>query len=948
MTSSHPSTDVAPRCRILHLEDNAIDGELVSEYLTAEGLVCDITRIWTRADFTSALEKRGYDLILADHQLPHFDGDAALEIAHRTSPDIPFIFVSGTLGEEVAVEALKRGATDYVVKQRLERLPAVVRRALAEVTERRRRRDFEEALLQSERELQIALRAGRFGVWSLDLETRAMNASAICKAVFGRGVDETFSYQDFLGSIHPEDRGRVEGAFKASVESQEDYDVEFRILTTDGRVRWLGFRGQAIYRADGSAARLVGISSDIDRRKRDETFRLALIGLEDSFRERDDPADLAYAAAEVLAVTLEVSRAGYGVIDPEAETITIDRDWNASGIKSLAGTLHFRDYGSYIDDLKRGHTVVFADADKDPRTAANAPALKAISAQAVINMPILERGRFVALLYLNHASPRHWSEADLNFVREVAARTRTVVERRRVELELREGEQHYRFAAELNPQVAWTANPDGQLDRVAERWREWTGSSGLGDSWSLVLHPDDLERTVQAWARSISAGVPYDIEHRVRMVSGDYQWARSRAFPRRDAGGDVVKWYGSTEDIHEQKLLQDALQDFNAELEQRVQARTAELQLAQEALRQSQKLEAMGQLTGGVAHDFNNLLTPIVGSLDMLQRRDIGGEREKRLIEGALQAAERARVLVQRLLAFARRQPLKSGPIDVGALIEGMADLVASTSGPQIKVVVDADPRLPPAVADPNQLEMAILNLCVNARDAMPHGGTLTITAHNDTAAHGEGVKPGRYVRVCIADTGVGMDSATLARAIEPFFSTKGVGKGTGLGLSMVHGLVLQLGGSMHVKSKPGLGTNVILLLPVSDRPIQSEEVSSSGARAAAVKGTALLVDDEDLVRASTSDMLTEIGYRVVEASSAEMALGLVEDGLLFDILITDHMMPGMSGVDLAREIRHRHADASILIVSGYADADAVAPDLPRLTKPFRQQDLVASLEGQR
>jgi CheY-like chemotaxis protein len=357
-------------------------------------------------------------------------------------------------------------------------------------------------------------------------------------------------------------------------------------------------------------------------------------------------------------------------------------------------------------------------------------------------------------------------------------------------------------------------------------------------------------------------------------------------------------------------------------------------------------MEAMGQLTGGVAHDFNNLLTPIVGSLDMLQRKGLGGPREQRLIDGAMQSADRAKTLVQRLLAFARRQPLQPSAVDVSKLVSGMADLIASTSGPQIHVVVGAADGLPPAKADPNQLEMALLNLGVNARDAMPEGGTLRITADLDQvgADHRSRLRPGSYVRLSVADTGVGMDEATLKRAVEPFFSTKGIGKGTGLGLSMVHGLASQLGGALNVESRLGVGTNIELWLPTSDLPADKAELAALPTTRPATAGTALLVDDEELVRESTADMLEDLGYEVVEAASAEEALRLIADGLKPDVLVTDHLMPGMNGTELVNIIRADLPGTPVLIVSGYAEVDGIAPEVPRLVKPFRSSDLATSL----
>ncbi|HEY0163766.1 MAG TPA: ATP-binding protein, partial [Sphingomicrobium sp.] len=270
---------------------------------------------------------------------------------------------------------------------------------------------------------------------------------------------------------------------------------------------------------------------------------------------------------------------------------------------------------------------------------------------------------------------------------------------------------------------------------------------------------------------------------------------------------------------------------------------------------------------------------------------------------------------------------------------------VASTSGPHVKVMVDAADDLPFALADPNQLEMAILNLSVNARDAMPDGGTLTISTKLDAVEGGHRLKlaPGRYVRLSVADTGVGMDETTVARAVEPFFSTKGIGRGTGLGLSMVDGLAAQLGGALTIDSKPKLGTCIELWLPATDAPAARTDQAADVERSASA-GTALLVDDEELVRASSAAMLADLGYSVIEAASGEEALRMVDEGAAFDLLVTDHLMPGMAGTDLARSLLERFPQRPALIVSGYAEVDGIAPDLPRLSKPFRLQELAGAL----
>ena len=463
-----------------------------------------------------------------------------------------------------------------------------------------------------------------------------------------------------------------------------------------------------------------------------------------------------------------------------------------------------------------------------------------------------------------------------------------------------------------------------------------------------AIHPDDRERVNRAIGESLAGGGDYDIEYRLVTPGGETRWIGIRARPTLAADGSPLTLSGVSVDITDRKRMEEALRDSAATLEHLVAERTRELVATQEALRQSQKLEAMGQLTGGVAHDFNNLLTPIIGSLDLLQRRQVGGAREQRLISGALQSADRAKTLVQRLLAFARRQPLNARAIDVGALVVGMQSLVSTTVGPQVEVRLDVAEDLPLAHADANQLEMALLNLAVNARDAMPGGGRLEIAASLETVGPGAvaGLTEGRYVRLAVADDGEGMDEATRLRAIEPFFSTKGVGQGTGLGLSMVHGLALQLGGALAVRSEVGAGTTIELWVPVSSERRAARSEASEIAHASLHAGVALLVDDEDLVRASTADMLADLGFEVIEARSGEEALDILAKRPRVDLLVTDHIMPHMTGAELASTAVAERPGLRVLVVSGYSDAIGLASALPRLEKPFRQCDLSASISA--
>ena len=386
------------------------------------------------------------------------------------------------------------------------------------------------------------------------------------------------------------------------------------------------------------------------------------------------------------------------------------------------------------------------------------------------------------------------------------------------------------------------------------------------------------------------------------------------------------------------------------DLERRVDERTAEHAAAVAQLHEVQKLETLGQLTGGVAHDFNNLLTPITGALDLLHKQYADNDaRSTRLLSNALKAADRARTLVQRLLGFARRQTLQTEAIDIVRLIGGMRDLIASSTGPTIEVVIEAEPDLPLAIVDPNQLELAILNLCVNARDAMPDGGRLIVAIAKDTVDSGKVpmLSPGDYVRLSVIDEGCGMSSDTLARAIEPFYSTKEVGRGTGLGLSMVHGLAVQLGGGFAISSELGEGTQVDLYLPIATSiAAEAAAAATIGSRATGRRLSVLLVDDEDLVRFATGEMLRDLGHRVTEAGSGAEALDWLREGLEVDAVITDYKMPRMDGAELAQQVRELRKSTPVLIITGYTGISDEALNLPRLAKPFAQADLAGALES--
>ncbi len=393
----------------------------------------------------------------------------------------------------------------------------------------------------------------------------------------------------------------------------------------------------------------------------------------------------------------------------------------------------------------------------------------------------------------------------------------------------------------------------------------------------------------------------------------------------------------------------------NADLERRVEERTREREMALAQVHEMQKLESLGQLTGGLAHDFNNVLMAIIGHLDLLMRRLPDGAACKSLVNASIEAAERGATLTKRMLAFARRQGLRPEAVNVPNLLNSMVEMLRRSLGPQIEIDMEFEDRLARVSVDPNQLELAILNLALNARDAMPSGGRLTVAARGGwvTAGDVQGLGTGQYVCIAVSDTGTGMDEATLKRAAEPFFTTKGTGKGTGLGLSMVNGLAAQSGGVSRIQSRLGAGTCVELWLPVAEvldvqRPPRAPTLTVVPSAAFAV----LLVDDDSMVLAGTSAMLEELGHRVLTATSAAAALDVVRSDAPIDVVITDHVMPGMTGVELAKHIRDIRQGLPIILATGYAEVPGnLIASMPRLDKPYRIDKLasiVASVAGQR
>jgi PAS domain S-box-containing protein len=739
--------------------------------------------------------------------------------------------------------------------------------------------------------------AGTGGSWDWDIPNRRFTADARFAALHELDPAEAakgLPTGDFFKAIHPDDRRRIRLAVGGILNGAEIFSKEYRLLAPDGSARWALARGRCHFDEDDRPVRFTGVVIDITEQKHvEERLRIAQsAGGIGTFEYLDGYATVNVSDEFCRLLGLHPSN-----VLPVRTVNSLIEPGDRAIVEQSSG-----EAASYVEfQIRR------AD-DKELRWLARRGEYVRDTETAGL--------RFIGVIY------------DITAAKQSEARLRELNEKleSRVEERTRERDRLWSLSSDLFS----VCNTDGYLSAVNPAWSELLGyreDEIVGTRIDAWIHEEDRASS-NTLLQSLQGGKAInDIDVRVQAKDGSHRWINWTFAPAEDV------FYSVGRDVTQRKQLE-------------------------EQLRQSQKMEAVGQLTGGIAHDFNNLLTGIVGSLDLLQSRMAQGrlDRIDRYIKSAITSANRAAALTHRLLAFARRQPLDPRPVDANRLVLSMEDLLRRTMSEAIQLRIVASDDLPLTLCDPNQLESAILNLAINARDAMPEGGTLTIETSVSKldriyTVSQQDVSPGQYVAICVSDTGTGMPADVLAQAFDPFFTTKPIGEGTGLGLSMVYGFAKQSEGHVRIYSELGRGTTVKIYLPHYTGELEGEVAASglSEVHRAEAGETVLVVEDEPVVRSLILEVLADLGYQALEAVDGPSGLKVLESKQRIDLLVSDVGLPGLNGRQLADHARLMRPHLKVLFITGYAEQAAIAsgflaPGMEMITKPFAIEDLAVRI----
>lgn len=815
--------------------------------------------------------------------------------------------------------------------------------ALDPTAERAAEEVAEQAIKDAQTRYRLAVKATNDAIWDWDLKENHVLWNDALERVYGHPLATGATTGDWwIAQIHPDDRHRIVTSIHDVIDGrQTGWSDEYRFRRVDGSYAQVLDRGHVIRDVQGNAVRMIGAMLDLTPirdteaalRQSEERFRTILETIEAAFAivqvkfdENDYPVDYRFVEANpAFEREAGVNLRGKWVREfaPDLEQFWFDTYGRVAKTRVPAT------FESYAKAFQRWFDV-----------------------RAV---PVGDPDECQIAIIFNDVTGRRDAEERL---RQSEAVARANVER--VQLALAAGAIFGTWHWDL-PSDSFTVD-----DAFARAFGldPLLGHEGLClEQVVETVHPDDREGLMTAIDEAIRRGGAYAHQYRVRRADGKYYWIEANGRVNFSDEGVPLSFPGVLIDVEERRsveaqrdLATAALRTLNETLEQRVAERTAALMQTEEKLRQSQKMEAVGQLTGGLAHDFNNLLAGISGSLELLSARFAQGRLTDvdRYLATAQSATRRAAALTHRLLAFSRRQTLDPRPTEVNALVEGMTELIQRTVGPSIDVQTIASPDRCVALVDASQLENALLNLCINSRDAMHEGGSITIETGHQVVETGDAatleVTEGEYLTLSVTDTGTGMPASIVAKAFDPFFTTKPIGQGTGLGLSMIYGFAKQSGGQVRITSVVGQGATLCIYLPRyhGNAGCHEAHLPDAATQTASIGETILVVDDEPTVRMLVTEVLGELGYSVMEAADSASGLKLLRSDVRVDMLVTDVGLPGgMNGRQMADAARELRPGLRTLFITGYAESAAIganqlAPGMHVLTKPFAIDTLAA------
>jgi len=921
---------VATPLRVLLVEDSLADARLLAEQLRVSGFAPAIVRVETEEEFLAQLTAE-MDVILCDYSLPGFNALRAIELLAQRGLDVPLVIVSGVVPEETIVAAVRAGAWDYLLKDRLARLGDAIRTALENRRLRAEHRRVEEALRDVQMRTRVILDTANDPYVEMDSAGRIIEWNAQAEVVFGWSRDEVLSrlMQDVL--VPDTDRaGHVEGLRRYLATGQSrilNNRIEVAALRRDGGTVPVELLVWPV-RAAGNLT-FSAVLRDITTQKQFEVrlverARLAAlqadVGL--ALTQCDSLGEMLRQSAASVVRNLEASAVQIWTISdanasPELAAVAGECQSPPDSHLAPAGNvpsvleiaLHGRPYTS--NDVQAVRGVGECNEDQPP-------------VASFAGYPLLVEQRLVGVITIFGRHPL--TPAAIESLATVANQIALGIERKRTESSIRATNAILQSLVEASPLAIVTIDRHHRVlmwNPAAERLFGWTADEVIGCA-SPFLQPGADGRLEGPIAEEFTGQRSFGRRMQRRRKAGSPVYVSLWTASLLDQNGEVVAALGMHADMTEQNHLE-------------------------EQIRQSQKMEAIGRLAGGVAHDFNNMLTIILGYADILRSSLGQSDALAEPVEAILDAARKAADLTRQLLAFSRKQLLRPRVVRLDAAVDGMKKMLFRLIGEHVTHVLRLDPHTGRVLADVGQLEQVVLNLVINARDAMPDGGTLTIESRNeriaDSAVAGE-VPPGDYVVLSITDTGHGMDEATRLRAFEPFFTTKEPGKGTGLGLATVYGIVRQSGGFVTIDSQPQRGSKFQVFLPRAQEASDSTQALAPVSVTPNGRETVLVVEDEQPVRQLAAAMLRRQGYRVIEAEDGAEALSIAErhEGPI-EMLVTDVVMPQMNGCQLAQRLQSTRPTMKVLYVSGYADsallpAGIVRNGLPILEKPFTTDEL--------